>query len=189
MHGPGAGALVVTVALLASLGYACQPGMGTTPPVSPVPSLVLGLPVFLAPTPTVLKLEDPAGRPLTMTLVHDVRDVMEEAGFKLVASPEAASGVVATVIIQRVSLLGTDLFIHGSEACGVRIDITRGDALLGTAEPEVQCVSTSAYYGMLPKDAAVSMVNTVSHAPALIAVAEAIHPQPPPSNDAGGTSP
>ena len=173
---PGPRTLVVTLAVLA----ACQPGMSTTQVVSPASPLALGLPIFLNPTPTVLKLEDPSARPLTVTLDHDVRDVLEEAGFKLVASPDAASGIVATLVIQRVGAIAADLFIHGAEACGVRLDIMRGDALLATAEPEAACVSTSAYYGMVSKDAAVAMVNVVSHAPALIAVAESLHPPPPP---------
>ena len=123
-----------------------------------------------------MKVDDPDGRPLAVALEHAVRDVLEEAGFKLVPAPEAAAGIVATVVIQHVRTLPTDLFIHGAEACGVRLDIMRGDALLGSAQPEVPCVSTSTYYGMLARDAAVSMVNTVSHAPALIAVAESVRP-------------
>ena len=145
-----------------------------------VPPLVLGLPIFLTPEPSILKVEDPAGRPLTVALEHDVRDALEEAGFKLVATKEAAAGVVATIVIQRVGAIGTDLFIHGGQACGVRLEITRGDARLASAEPEVPCVSTSTYYGVLSKDAAVGLVNTVSRAPTLIAVAETLHPPPPP---------
>jgi hypothetical protein len=154
--------------------------MSTTPAVAPVPPLVLGLPVYLAPEPTILKVEDAAGRPLAMALQHAVRDVLEEAGWKLVPSVDAAGGVIASLVIQHVGGIHADLFIHGAEACGVRLDITRGDALLASAEPEVECLSTSAYYGMLPKDAAVVLVNKVSHAPTLIAVAETIQPPPPP---------
>jgi hypothetical protein len=157
----------------------CQAGLTAAGPVTPVPSLLLGLPVFLTPEPSVGKVDDPAGRPLAMALEHDVRDVLEEAGFKLAPTPEAAAGVVATLVIQRVGAIHADLFIHGAEACGVRLDITRGDARLATAEPEVPCVSTSTYYGVLSKDAAVGLVNNVSRSSALIAVAETLRPPPP----------
>jgi hypothetical protein len=173
-------ALVFASASAFMLATGCQAGMTTAPPVTPVPSLLLGLPVYLAPEPSIRKLEDPVGRPLAMALEHDVRDVLEEAGFKLAPSPEAAAGVVATIVIQRAGAIHTDLFIHGAQACGVQLDISRGDARLATAEPEVPCVSTSTYYGVLSKDAAVGLVNTVSHAPSLIAVAETLHPPPPP---------
>lgn len=154
--------------------------MSATPPVTPAPPLVVGLPIYVTPEPTILKVEDAAGRPLAVTLVHDVRDVLEEAGFKLAPSSEAAGGIVATIIIQKLSTIHADVFIHGAEACGVRLDITRGDSLLATAQPEVDCLSTSAYYGMLPRDAAVAMVNHAAHGAALIAVAETIRPPPPP---------
>jgi hypothetical protein len=162
------------------LATGCQAGVTAASPVAPVPSLLLGLSVFLAPEPSIAKVDDPAGRPLAMALEHDVRDVLEEAGFKLAPSPEAAGGVVATLSIQHVGAIHADLFIHGAEACGVRLDITRGDSRLATAEPEVPCVSTSTYYGVLSKDAAVGLVNTVSRAAALIAVAETLHPPPAP---------
>ena len=165
--------------MLAAL-VGCQPGMSTTPAVVAVPPLVLGLPIYVTPEPNVRKVLDPVGRPLAVALVHGVRDALEEAGFKLAASADAAGGVVAIVVIQKVGAIHADLFIHGAEACGVRLEIKRGDSLLGSAEPEVECVSTSAYYGMLAKDAAIAMVNHASHAPALIAVAETTHPPPPP---------
>jgi hypothetical protein len=171
--------LVGTFALAPLVVGGCQAGMSAAPPVAPVPPLVLGLPVFLTPEPSILKVEDPAGRPLAMALVHDVRDVLEEAGFKLAPTPEAASGIVATVVIQRIGAIHADLFIHGAQACGVRLDVMRADARLASAEPEVPCVSTSSYYGALSKDAAVGLVNTVSRAPTLIAVAETLHPPPP----------
>ena len=93
-----------------------------------------------------------------------------------VYQPEKLTERVASAVRD----VGNDLFIHAFEACGVRLDIKRGEALLATAEPEVECLSTSSYYGMLPKDAAVSLVNHAAHAPTLIAVAETIHPPPPP---------
>jgi hypothetical protein len=158
---------------------ACQAGMSTTPPVTPVPPLALGLPLFLTPEPQLFKVEDEAGRPVAIALQHGVRDALEEAGFKLAPSAEAAAGIVVTVVIQKALSIPTDLFIKGGQVCGVRLDIARGDALLASAPLEVQCVATSSYYGMLPKDAAVALVNVVSHAPALIAVAESLHPPPP----------
>ncbi len=155
--------------------------MSTTPAVMPVPGRALGLPIYLAPEPTVVKVDDAEGRPIAMALQHSVRDVLEEAGFKLVTTADAAAGVTVRVVIQRVGIIHADLFIHGAEACGVRLDVVRGDATLASAEPEVECLSTSAYYGMLPKDAAVALVNTVSHAPALLNAAEALRsPSPPP---------
>jgi hypothetical protein len=171
-------ALAVLVAATDLAG--CQAGVSSAGPVAPVPSLLLGLPVFLSPEPSIAKVEDPAGRPLAMALEHDVRDVLEEAGFKLAPTLEAANGVAATLVIQRVGAIHADLFIHGAEACGVRLDVTRGDSRLATAEPEVPCVSTSVYYGVLSKDAAVGMVNTVSRGAALLAVAETLRPPPPP---------
>jgi hypothetical protein len=112
---------------LASLPFlvcqACQPGLLTTPAVSPVPPLVLGLPLYLMPEPTIFKLDDPSGRPLAITLEHEVRDALEAAGFKLAPTPEAANGVVARLVIQKVSALEQDVFIKGGEACGVRLEI------------------------------------------------------------------
>ena len=171
--------LLVGVACLACA--ACQPGALTTPAVSPVAPLVLGLPVYLMPEPTIFKLDDPSGRPLAITLEHEVRDALEAAGFKLAATPEAANGVVARLVIQRVSAIEQDVFIKGGEACGVKLEILHGASLLGSAEPEVSCLATSSYYGMLPKDAAITMVNKVGHAAALIAMAESLRaPAPAP---------
>jgi hypothetical protein len=176
---------------LASLPFlvcqACQPGLLTTPAVSPVPPLVLGLPLYLMPEPTIFKLDDPSGRPLAITLEHEVRDALEAAGFKLAPTPEAANGVVARLVIQKVSALEQDVFIKGGEACGVRLEILRGAAVLGSAEPEVQCLATSSYYGMLPKDAAITMVNKVGHAAALVAAAESLRTTTPaPASSASG---
>jgi len=177
-------ALVVaglSLALPLAWASGCQPGMSTTPAVAPVPQRAFGLPLYLAPEPSVLSVDDPEGRPIALTLQHAVRDVLEEAGFKLVATPADAAGVTASVVIQRVGIIHADLFIHGGEACGVRLDVVRGDTVLASARPEVDCLSTSAYYGMLPKDAAVALVNKISQAPALLSVAEALRsPSPPP---------
>lgn len=148
--------------------------MSTTPAVAPLPPLAVGLPVFLAPEPTIAQIEDPAARPVALTLQHHIRDTLEEAGFKLAPSPEASAGLVLSVAIGRVSAIHADLFIHGTEACGVRVDLLRAGVVLMSAEPDVACVSTSSYYGMVPKDAAVSLVNMVSHAPVLLAVAESL---------------
>ena len=170
-------------ALLFSSGLlvaSCQPGMSTTPPVAAAPGHALGLPVYLSPEPTVVKVEDPDGRPIAMTLEHNVRDVLEEAGFKLVTSPEAAGGLTLRLVLERVGLIHADLFIHGAQACGVRLDAVRGDTVVASAHPEVECLSTSAYYGMLPRDAAVVLVNNLSHAPSLLQVAEALRSPAPP---------
>ena len=156
--------------------------MSTTPAVAPAPPVALGLPIFLTAEPDILKVEDPVGRPLAIAVQHAVRDALEEAGFQLVATPEAANNVVATLVIQHVGAIHADLFIHGAEACGVRLDIMREDALLGSAEPDVNCISTSSYYGLLAKDSAVALVNTVSHAPTLLAVAETLNRQRPPTD-------
>ena len=73
--------LAATLALAAASG--CQPGISTTPAIAPLPPLALGLQVFLAPEPTIAQVEDPAARPLADRLHRDIRDTLEEAGFRL----------------------------------------------------------------------------------------------------------
>jgi hypothetical protein len=170
---------LVAIVMALSGTAACQAGMSTTPSVTPLPANATGLSVFLAPEPTIVKLEDSDARPVAIALQHDIRDVLEEAGFKLAATPEAAGGVVVSLVIQRVGIIHADLFIHGSEACGVRLDVARGAAVVATAQPEVECVATSAYYGMLPKDTAVTLVNAIAHAPAVVAAADLGRLKPP----------
>ena len=167
--------------LTALTAWACQPGMSTTPAVAPVPRQAVGLAIYVPPEPVIAAVDDPDGRPIGMTLQHGLRDVFEEAGFKLAATPDVAALRVA-VAIQRVGLIHADLFIKGAEACGVRVDILRGDTVIASAVPEAPCLSTSAYYGMLPKDAAVALVNTLTHAPALVSLAEALRTPGPPPN-------
>jgi len=160
---------------------ACQAGFTTRPRVTAAPPLVTGLPVFLTPEPTIQAIEDAEARPLAIALQHDLRDILEEAGFKLAPSAEAASGVMVTLSIQKLSVIHADLFVHGAQACGVKLEIMHGASLLAFAEPDVLCVSTSAYYGELSPDAAAAMVNRVSRAPALLAVARSIRATPPPA--------
>ncbi len=161
---------------------ACQPGMSTTPAVTPAPPPLVGLTLFLTPEPQIGKLEIPEGRPIAVSLVHGVRDALEEAGFKLAPSADAASGMVITVSVQRISIIESDLFIKGGQACGVAIEMRRGAALVATAQPEVECLSTSPYYGMLPKDAAIAMVNKLSQSPGLASAARGL------PHDAGTTN-
>jgi hypothetical protein len=153
-------------------------GMNPPPPVAPLPATVTGLPIFLAPGPTVATLDDPVARPLTVALQHDIRDVLEEAGFKLVDSEALAGGFVATLSVQRAGRIRADMFIHGAEACGVRLDIKRAGAVIATAEPDAPCVSTSTYYGMLSKDAVITMLNVATRAPAFIAASAAWRTSP-----------
>jgi hypothetical protein len=64
----------------------------------------------------------------------------------------------------------------------VAIEMRRGAALVATAQPEVECLSTSPYYGMLPKDAAIAMVNKLSQSPGLASAARGL------PHDAGTTN-
>jgi hypothetical protein len=161
---------------IASLS-ACA-SLNPAPPVVPLPATATGLPLFLAPGPTVGAFDDPIGRPLTVALQHDVRDILEEAGFKLVDSLAAAAGLTATVSVKHGGALPGDLFLRGATACGVRLEIKALDRVVASSEPEAECVSTSTYYGVLSKDAAVEMVNAALRAPALGALAKAWHPAP-----------
>jgi hypothetical protein len=145
--------------------------MSTTPAVMPAPPSLVGLRLFLDPEPQIGKLEAPEGRPIAMSLVHGVRDALEEAGFKLAPSADAASGMVITVRVERIAIIESDLFIKGGQACGVVVELRRGPALVATTQPEVECLSTSSYYGMLPKDAAVVMVNKLAQSPGLVSAA------------------
>jgi len=167
-----------TIACAALLGCA---GLNPPQPVAPLPATATGLPILLAPGPTVGILDDVIGRPLTVALQHDVRDALEEAGFKLVDTEQASGGLVATLSVKRAGAIHADLFIHGAEACGVRLDITEAGRLLTKAEPDVPCVSTSTYYGMLSKDAAIGMVNLTVRSSVFAAVAASWHAAPAPS--------
>ena len=155
-----AGALAIGLAVT-SCG-----GINPPPPVTPLPANATGLRVFLAPGPNVAKLVDPVGRPLVVGMQHDLRDVLEESGFSVVSSPEAADGLIATLSVETAGAIHADLFIHGAEACGVHLSLARGSAVLANVEPEARCVATSAYYGLLSKDAVVAMVNLALRAPA-----------------------
>jgi hypothetical protein len=173
-------ALIVRATLVLAGLVACQPGAITTPAVSPVPQVALGLPVFLVPDPVIGSVDEPEGRPIAVTFEHAVRDAAEEAGMKLVATAGDSGGVVLRVVIQRVGAIHADLFIKGSEACGVRVELVRGDAVVASAQPEVPCLSTSAYYGMLPKDAAVTLVNAITRDPSFLKMAEHLREPAPP---------
>jgi hypothetical protein len=163
-----AGAAVLTIVCMT----ACQASLTTTPPITPVPPAAVGLALYFAPETTVAQVEDESARPLAIKLQHAVRDALEEAGFKLAATPEASGGLTVAIYISKLSNIHADLFIRGDEACGVHLNLARAGSFVVSVAPDVSCVSTSSYYGMLPKDAATSMVNALAHAPAFIAVAE-----------------
>jgi hypothetical protein len=174
---PTPGCVAIALCLSALALSACT-GLNPPAPVSPLPTNATGLPIFLAPEPNVVALDDAVGRPLTVALEHAVRDVLEEAGFKLVDSEDAAGGLIATLTIQRAGAIHADVFIHGAEACGVKLDIKREGALVAAGEPEAPCASTSTYYGVLAKDAAIEMINAALRAPAFVALTKSWHAPP-----------
>jgi hypothetical protein len=158
---------------------ACQPGALTTPAVAAIPPAAKGAPVFLPEEPTIERLDDPDARPLAMTLEHAVRDALQEAGWKVIGDQDA-SGLSLEVRIARASRIQADLFIKGAEVCGVNIVLRKGETEVAIARPESTCLSTSAYYGMVPKDAAVAMVNDLTRQASVIAAASAAASRKPP---------
>jgi hypothetical protein len=163
---------------------ACQATAAAAPPVTPVPAAVQGLAVFVEAEPAIGTVEDAEARGLATTLLTNLRDTMTAAGLSVAPSLAAASGVYVRLRIEKVATIKADAFIHGEQACGVKLEIRRGDVVLASAEPETPCVSTSTYYGISPLEAAVSLVTAASQGARLLAAAPSLRTAIPPATPA-----
>ncbi len=157
---------------------ACQAATAA-PAVAPAPPVALGLLVFVEGDASIATVEDAEARPFATEIADRVRAAIHAAGLTLAPTREAASGLVLRVKIEKLSTIHADAFIHGNEACGVVLEVRRGDAVVVSAEPETPCVSTSSYYGASPEEAAATLVNFAVHAPRFVAAAQAIRPVAP----------